>query len=109
MKIISHRGNLDGAVWQRENTMLYILEALARGFDVEIDVWLSNGVLRLGHDGPMEIARDTMHPIMVEQDYLDEKFSIYEEELYKKVVGRDVVRNKTACCGAYFAAFRKSA
>ena len=71
------------------------------------------GTILFGNDlkcrEDMAIARDTMHPIMVEQDYLDEKFSRYEEELYKKVVGRDVVRNKTACCGAYFAAFRKAA
>ena len=55
MRIISHRGTLDGAIRQRENTTAYILEALARGFDVEIDVWLTDGVLRLGHDGPEEL------------------------------------------------------
>ena len=39
MILISHRGNLKGINPQRENEPLYIVEALEKGFDVEIDVW----------------------------------------------------------------------
>jgi len=50
MKLISHRGNLDGPIKSRENEPNYIDEALALGFDVEIDLWLVNRELFLGHD-----------------------------------------------------------
>jgi len=33
-----------------ENQPNYILNALDEGFDVEIDVWVKNGLLFLGHD-----------------------------------------------------------
>jgi hypothetical protein len=50
MKLISHRGNLDGPITSRENEPNYIDEALVLGFDVEIDLWLINRELFLGHD-----------------------------------------------------------
>ena len=34
----------------RENTPEYLLEAIAQGFDVEVDVWVLDGALYLGHD-----------------------------------------------------------
>jgi len=52
MKIISHRGNLDGRMPDCENNPLYIEEAIARGFDVEVDVWFVDGEFFLGHDAP---------------------------------------------------------
>jgi hypothetical protein len=52
MKKISHRGNLFGPNTERENSPHYIFEALAEGFDVEIDVWVKNGHVQLGHDRP---------------------------------------------------------
>ena len=52
MKIISHRGNLNGVDPKRENTELYIDEAIEKGFDVEIDVWIDGDKLMLGHDKP---------------------------------------------------------
>lgn len=52
MRKISHRGNLFGPNPKRENSPHYIFEALAEGFDVEIDVWFSNSMIMLGHDKP---------------------------------------------------------
>ena len=51
MKIISHRGNLEGTnpIW--ENHPNYIEKALNL-FDVEIDVWNINNCWFLGHDKP---------------------------------------------------------
>lgn len=51
MKIISHRGNLTGKT-SEENKPSYIKNALNTQFDVEIDVWLVNDKLFLGHDTP---------------------------------------------------------
>jgi hypothetical protein len=52
MKLISHRGNLNGKMPQNENHPEYIDEAIHAGYDVEIDVWMIEGVLLLGHDTP---------------------------------------------------------
>jgi len=49
---IAHRGNLYGPDPERENTPDAISEALALGYDVEIDIWLVDGKLYLGHDEP---------------------------------------------------------
>ncbi len=54
MKFISHRGNLYGRIPNRENTKLYIEEALEAGFSVEIDVWKNGNKILLGHDEPTE-------------------------------------------------------
>jgi len=61
MKLIAHRGNVYGPNLERENTQSYIEEALAAGYDVEVDVWYNtqNGEFYLGHDNPIE-------PIQVE-------------------------------------------
>lgn len=50
--LISHRGNLNGKILEEENTSSYIQEALSAGYDTEIDVWVKDKVLFLGHDGP---------------------------------------------------------
>ena len=52
MKYISHRGNVDGKLPSMENHPSYIDKAIALGYDVEIDVWMVEGVLLLGHDEP---------------------------------------------------------
>lgn len=52
MLIISHRGNLHGRDKGKENHPDYILQAIEYGFDVEVDVWLKNNNLFLGHDKP---------------------------------------------------------
>jgi hypothetical protein len=52
MIYISHRGNVDGKKPHLENKPEYIDETLSLGYDVEIDVWMIDGVLLLGHDEP---------------------------------------------------------
>jgi hypothetical protein len=52
MKVISHRGNLEGRQNSLENRPEYIKEALSTGFDTEIDVWYVNNNFYLGHDNP---------------------------------------------------------
>jgi hypothetical protein len=49
---ISHRGNLSGPCSERENHPDYIIEALLKKYDVEIDVWFVKGEWFLGHDSP---------------------------------------------------------
>lgn len=53
---IAHRGNYSGKNVLRENTKSYIEEAIAAGYDVEVDVWLIGKVWHLGHDFPGEIV-----------------------------------------------------
>jgi hypothetical protein len=50
MRIISHRGNIAGPNKGSENNPSYILEAIDQGYDVEIDVWLIDNRILLGHD-----------------------------------------------------------
>ena len=40
MKIISHRGNLNGPNKNLENRLDTIEKAIQLGFDVEVDIWL---------------------------------------------------------------------
>lgn len=51
MKLISHRGNLEGRNEKLENSIVYIENAISKNFDVEIDVWFDDGIY-LGHDKP---------------------------------------------------------
>lgn len=51
MKIISHRGNLNGINKDTENNPHHIIEVLKK-FDVEIDVWFIENKWYLGHDEP---------------------------------------------------------
>ena len=50
MKLISHRGNLDGSIKEIENHPDYIDKALSLGFDAEIDIYVTNKDIYLGHD-----------------------------------------------------------
>jgi len=52
MILISHRGNIIGKKPQLENSPGYIDEAIAKGYDVEIDLWRVNDDWLLGHDEP---------------------------------------------------------
>lgn len=52
MIIISHRGNLNGPNPELENNPSQILNALAKGYHVEIDVWCVDNQWFLGHDEP---------------------------------------------------------
>ena len=50
MILISHRGNINGRIEEIENKPSYIDDAIKLGYDVEIDIWLNDGALYLGHD-----------------------------------------------------------
>ena len=50
MKLIAHRGLTNGPNKQFENHPNQILKALSLGFDCEIDLWVIEGKLFLGHD-----------------------------------------------------------
>lgn len=52
MILIAHRGNTNGPLESWENEPTYIDLAISKGYDVEIDVWYKDGILRLGHDKP---------------------------------------------------------
>ena len=52
MILISHRGNINGKILERENHPDYIDEAISKGYDVEIDMWWIEGKIYLGHDIP---------------------------------------------------------
>lgn len=59
MKIISHRGNLEGPNFELENTQEYVDIALENNFDVEIDLWKIKNKFFLGHDEPLnEVSLD---------------------------------------------------
>ena len=57
MLYISHRGNLDGINKDQENKPSYILNALDKNFDVEVDVWFIDDHFYLGHDKPLDIVK----------------------------------------------------
>lgn len=52
MKLISHRGNINGRLGSHENEPNYIDIAIKAGFDVEVDVWYVGDTIWLGHDKP---------------------------------------------------------
>jgi hypothetical protein len=59
MKLISHRGNINGRILEVENHPDYINDTICLGYDVEIDVWMMNEKIFLGHDNPQyEITID---------------------------------------------------
>tara|TARA_R110002153_G_scaffold159150_1_gene311291 strand:+ start:1933 stop:2601 length:669 start_codon:yes stop_codon:yes gene_type:complete len=70
----------------------------------------SGGVLIFGNDlkdeSDIATARDTMHPIMLQEDYLKEKFSSYTT-IFEKIIPRKECRNKVHCCGCVFTVLRK--
>jgi len=51
MKLIAHRGNMNGPS-ALENHPDHIREALQAGFDVEVDAWVIDGEIVFGHDEP---------------------------------------------------------
>lgn len=52
MKLIAHRGLVDGPDKNLENHPDQISKALDLGFDAEVDLWIVNSDFYLGHDGP---------------------------------------------------------
>ena len=53
MKLIAHRGLVNGPHKQFENQPYIVKTALEAGFDCEIDLWVVGDRLFLGHDEPM--------------------------------------------------------
>lgn len=53
VKLIAHRGNINGPNPERENHPDYVDEAISFGFDVEIDLWHVGSIIMLGHDNPV--------------------------------------------------------
>jgi hypothetical protein len=65
MKYISHRGNITGPNLELENKPDYILSAIDQGYDVEIDIWMIEGLLFLGHDNPQyAVTQDWLNNIV---------------------------------------------
>lgn len=52
MKLISHRGNLNGPELSNENLLSSIEKVINLGFDCEIDFWSIGKKFFLGHDKP---------------------------------------------------------
>jgi hypothetical protein len=54
--LISHRGNIFGPQPELENHPDYIQAALESRYDVEIDVWVKDKDIYLGHDKPQYLT-----------------------------------------------------
>ena len=52
MILISHRGNIDGPNPEMENDPRNIENTIAKGYNVEVDVWSNGSDFYLGHDKP---------------------------------------------------------
>jgi len=52
MILISHRGNTNGKLPEKENNPEYIDNAIQLGYDVEVDLWWVDSKIYLGHDVP---------------------------------------------------------
>jgi hypothetical protein len=50
MLYIAHRGNINGPDSINENKPDYLLDAIAKGFYIETDLWVIDDILYLGHD-----------------------------------------------------------
>lgn len=50
VKLIAHRGNIFGQNKEKENSPVYIINAINMGYDVEVDLWVYDGITYLGHD-----------------------------------------------------------
>lgn len=80
MRIISHRGNLDGPDKDKENTEPYIIEALDRGFDIEFDIWYITKFW-LGHDSPTKsFSVDTL--LQWSTVYLNNNFYVHCKNIW---------------------------
>jgi hypothetical protein len=58
MKLIAHRGNIDGPNPSEENSLEYIDSALNKGYDVEVDIFYNtfSDSLYLGHDDSQHVV-----------------------------------------------------
>jgi hypothetical protein len=58
MIYIAHRGNINGPNPDKENHPDYVTTALKNGYHVEVDAWLIDNQVYLGHDAPTYEATD---------------------------------------------------
>jgi len=58
MKLIAHRGLTQGPDKNIENCPKQLLKAIEQGFDCEIDLWVINSELWLGHDTPQYLIKE---------------------------------------------------
>ena len=70
MKLISHRGNINGPNSLEENKPEYIDIAINEGYDVEIDIWYNvfDDSFYLGHDETQYII--TLYWLAQRMDHL---------------------------------------
>jgi hypothetical protein len=67
MKLIAHRGNINGPNMTDENKPQYILDAINSGYYVEIDVWKIDDKLFLGHDNPVYLITQDFFTLQVKE------------------------------------------
>jgi hypothetical protein len=61
---IAHRGNIIGPLLNFENDPEYLLAAIRKGYDVEVDVWYQNKQIYFGHNNPYYyVSTDTFNKI----------------------------------------------
>jgi hypothetical protein len=82
MKIISHRGNLNGKNLSLENKPEHILD-VCKKYDVEIDAWFINDQWFLGHDKPQyEIKYNFFNEKMwIHCKNIDASINLYSSDL----------------------------
>ena len=83
MIYISHRGNINGKFPNRENSPEYIMEAIHKGYNVEIDAWVFNNKWFLGHDTPQyKIKREFLYQpgLWVHAKNLDALFLMLQDK-----------------------------
>lgn len=52
IEFISHRGNINGVIFDEENSPFYVEQAIKKDFSVEVDIWKIKSDLYFGHDFP---------------------------------------------------------
>jgi hypothetical protein len=87
MILISHRGNINGRFEDWENKPEYINDALSLGYDVEIDLWVVNDILYLGHDEPQyeitwEYFKDKVDKLWIHCKNIEALYFVRETELH---------------------------
>lgn len=87
MILISHRGNINGKFESYENEPAYIEKAISEGYDVEIDLWVINDVLYLGHDRPQyginwEYFKDKVDKVWVHCKNIEALYFVRETKLH---------------------------
>jgi len=55
MILIAHRGNINGPIPTLENKETYLDTAISKGYEVEVDVWVKDNLIFMGHDEPQYV------------------------------------------------------